>query len=200
MGRPSKELKSEYITVTELSKLVHRSPQSIYKKMKQKPSFNRYIRVFDGKKYVHKSAAWQEFGVELDGDKPLHEIPPVSSKPEDILIGVLKDQIRANDEQLKVKDEQIKALQEALRNEQVLLAQAYQRIEFLETKTTTPPDPDPQPETTPPAADDLPASSLDGDIPAASDADPGSRRRTGGTDPADHKPSFFEKIRRRFRP
>lgn len=191
MGRPSKELKSEYITVAELSKLVHRSPQSIYKKMKQKPSFNQYIRVFDGKKYVHKSAAWREFGVKVEGEKPVSDNSTIVSDPESILVNLLK-------EQLQTKDDQIKALQEALRNEQILLAQAYQRIEFLETKTPPAPDPDPQPETAPPAADDLPASSLDGDIPAASDADPGIHKRTGGTDPADHKPSFFEKIRKRF--
>ena len=67
MARPSKAIRAEYITVSELAETVGRSCQSIYKKMKDKPSFNQYVRVFDGKKFIHKSAIWEEFGIEVEG-------------------------------------------------------------------------------------------------------------------------------------
>lgn len=131
MSRPSKDIKAEYITITELSKLVSKSPQSIYKKMKQKPSFNQYIRVFDGKKFVHKSAVWEEFGVAIDGCEPDESKGLENPQPDSPLVSVLTDQVQAQKQQIENMQRTIDSLTEALKAEQILRANADQRIAAL---------------------------------------------------------------------
>lgn len=134
MPRLSAEKKSEYITISELAKLVSISPQAIYKKMKQKPSFNRYIRVFDGKKYVHKSAAWEEFGVVIEGFESVEENSSKESQPDNSLVRILTDQIQGQRQQIESLQRNIDGLMEALKAEQLLRASADQRIALLEDK------------------------------------------------------------------
>ena len=129
MSRPSKDLKSEYITIAELSKLVGKSNQSIYKKMKQKPSFNQYIRIFDGKKYVHKSAVWEEFGVEIEGFKPVEDKGLENTQPDDQLISVLTDRINSQKQQIEAMQRTIDSLGEMLKAEQLLHGQTAARLQ-----------------------------------------------------------------------
>lgn len=131
MSRPSKDIRAEYITITELSKLVSKSPQSIYKKMKQKPSFNQYIRVFDGKKYVHKTAVWEEFGVAVEGCEPDESKGLENPQPDSPLVSVLTDQVQTQKQQIENMQRTIDSLTEALRAEQLLRASADKRIAAL---------------------------------------------------------------------
>lgn len=132
MGRPSNALKSEYISVSELAKIVGRSQQTIYKKMRQKPSFNRFVKVFDGKKYIHKSAVFEEFGVSIDGFNPVDSKNGEMSKPVDALAAVLSEQLKDQAEQIKNLQRTIDNLSEMLKAEQVLRANADRRIAYLE--------------------------------------------------------------------
>lgn len=127
---------SDYISVSELAKLVGKSPQWVYKMIKQKPSFYDYIKVIDGHKKVHKSAVWQVFGVEYEGftsdDKPVE----TDSKPDTMTI--LVEQLKNQQQQIESLQRTIEALTDALKAEQILRANADARIKMLEDKQMEP--------------------------------------------------------------
>lgn len=132
MARAKDALKSEYLTIAEFSEVVNRTPQTIYKKIKKKPSFSTYIRVFDGVRYIHKSAIWDVYGIRYEGYEPGFE-PRSSSENEDqiSLVKTLTEQIRSQQRQIEGLQRNIDNLLEAIKNEQSLRLNADRRIEVL---------------------------------------------------------------------
>lgn len=126
---------SDYISIAELSATVNRSRQWIYKMIDTKPSFKAYVRIIDGKKMIHKSVIWKEFGIGVEHiqDDAAEELPPVT--PEEKTISLLEAQLKEKDEQIKRKDEQINNLLSA----QMAL---HNRIMALEDKLISTPEPE----------------------------------------------------------
>jgi hypothetical protein len=124
-----------YIGVQELSTIVNKSPQWIYKMINRKPSFKPYIKVIGNKKMVKKAAIWEVFGVEYEGHKP------AAAKPDEEGESLLLEQLRKKDAQIEALQRSMEAMQqsinnltEAIRAEQVLRANADNRIKLLEDK------------------------------------------------------------------
>lgn len=95
MGRPKT---SDLLTVAEFSKVVNRSQQSIYKRI-ERGSLNDYIFVINGRKLIHRNAAFTVFGVPKE--EPEEAIGQVESKVERSV------QYAAPDETVEVEGESI---------------------------------------------------------------------------------------------
>lgn len=155
MARAKDALKSEYLTIAEFSEVVNRTPQTIYKKIKKKPSFSTYIRVFDGVRYIHKSAIWDVYGIRYEGYEPGFE-PRSSSASDDqtALVTALTEQIKSQQQQIEGLQRNIENLVETIKNEQKLRLIADNRIEALteqiRQQTATPEEPDQEDRTDPP--------------------------------------------------
>lgn len=112
------KVNTDYYTIKEFATKVKVSPQSVYKRLREKPSFQAYSAKIDGKQMIHKSAL-SEYGIEADP-----EVIETESTPQSDLIQILREQLQA-------KDRQIEALTEALTNAQKLQAASEQRITAL---------------------------------------------------------------------
>ena len=126
---------TNYISVQEFSTIVQKSPQWIYKMINRKPSFRPYVKLVGNKKMIKKSAIWEVFGVEYEGHKP--EAAKTYDESESLLIQQLKQkdaQIDALQRSLEAMQQNINSLAEAIRAEQVLRANADNRIKLLESK------------------------------------------------------------------
>lgn len=125
--------KSEYLTIKDFASQAHVTVQSIYKKIREKPDFMRYVATFNKVKMIHKSALQEVYGISDGADEASGQ--PEESKPDSNqqmeLIDLLKEQLRA-------KDKQIADLTEALKAEQILRSNADQRIKLLESRTDQP--------------------------------------------------------------
>ena len=115
MSRKSKD----YISVLELSEIVDKSPQWIYKLMQKSGPFNTYVKTIDGKKKLHKSVIWEFFGVEYEGHKP-GDGAMKQTQPLDVVMSALLEQLRAKDEQIRMLHETINDLTDSLQAEQLL--------------------------------------------------------------------------------
>lgn len=118
-----KRKNSDYMSVQELSGIVNKSPQWIYKLMQKNAVFNGYTKLIDGKKRVHKSAIWQYFGIEYEGHKPDDGVMK-EVRPEDAVYSALVEQLRAKDEQIRLLHDTIDSLTDSLKAEQLLRANA----------------------------------------------------------------------------
>lgn len=109
---------TDYYTVKEFATRAGVTPQSVYKRLRDKPAFQAYVVKIDGKRMIHKSAL-NEYGIDADP-----EVIEPDNTPQNDLIQILREQLQA-------KDKQIEALTEALTNAQKLQAASEQRITAL---------------------------------------------------------------------
>lgn len=133
MGRKSTN-KADYLSVIEFAKLVGKSSQSLYKKMKPDNKFWRYVQTFNGTKMIHKSALYEVYGVSIE-DNNINQPDEFIELPSDNnLVRELKERIA---EQSRTIDELHKALasaHESLQNEQKLHGITQARLKALEDK------------------------------------------------------------------
>lgn len=133
MGRKSTN-KANYLTVQELSAIVEKSKQSIYRRMKPNNPFWKYVNTFDGVKMVHKSAVSEVYGIDyafIAYDDGNVENESTDLRPTDPLIKLLNDQITQKDKQIADMQRTIDNLHEALNAEQLLNGQNTLRIQEL---------------------------------------------------------------------
>lgn len=123
-----------YMNVYAFAQKVNKSPQWIYKKMKQGSELARYTKVINGRKMLHQSAIWEVFGVDYDGYKP--DDKPVY-KEEDTVVTVLSEQVKAQQSQIEAMQKTIDGLTEALKAEQILRANIDQKLAQLIDKQFT---------------------------------------------------------------
>lgn len=136
MGRKSTN-KADYLSVTEFAKLVGKSSQSLYKKMKPDNRFWRYVQSFNGTKMIHKSALYEVYGVSIEDNNINQPDEFIELPSDDNLVRELKERIA---EQSRTIDELHKALasaHESLQNEQKLHGITQARLKALEDKQAT---------------------------------------------------------------
>lgn len=113
----------DYLTINEFATRVHKSTQSLYKRIRENPDFSRYVMVVNGHKVVHKSALQEVYGIEPDPEVIENDVQP-DENPSQELINVLKQQIAE-------KDKHIAELTEALINSQKLHAATSAKLASL---------------------------------------------------------------------
>ena len=112
----------EYMSVAELADSVQKSKQWIYRLVKTDSEFAKYVVNVDGKQKIKKSAIPEFFGYT--------EVV----KPEDQLMSILTEQVNSQRQQIEALQRTIDSLHEMLKAEQLLRANADQRIMLLEDK------------------------------------------------------------------
>lgn len=177
--------KSDFISVSELAKKVEKSQQYVYKLIKTKPSFREYVKSFDGKKMIHKSALSEYFGIV---DDKVEETDKTVEQPgiNQDMLKLLSDQVQDLRQQISVKDqqiadqaEQIRQITLALRSEQLTLARIEEQL-LLVTKPES--DQEPVQEEKPPKTEE-----------------PAQEQPQEQAKPlSDTKPSFMDRLRQRF--
>lgn len=132
--------RANYLTVKELATIVEKSQQSVYRRLERKQNKTKYLRTYDGKMYVHKSAVWDLYGIDagftIHSDNVSDSAPEQQNDAVDVdssAIPFLMEQIQKKDKQLEDMQRTIDNLSEALKAEQVLRANADKRILMLET-------------------------------------------------------------------
>lgn len=119
---------TEYISVSELSKQVSKSPQWIYKLIKNKPEFFKYVKQVDNVTMVHKSAVWQYFGIGIDEQIKQDSEPDIQdvNSVESVTAFLMSE--------LKARDKEIERLTEAVLHGQELVARLSAKVTLLEDK------------------------------------------------------------------
>lgn len=142
--------RNDYLPVSRFAKLVEKTPQTIYKKLKA-GELQRYSKTENGKVMIRAGAAWDLFGVDINPDGTISEGGGNNQTA---------DMIALLTEQLKEKDRHIAQLTEAILNSQKLQAQLSAKITMLEDKLYQ------QAANTEPVKEQSPEpSSSDGDVP-----------------------------------
>lgn len=139
-----------YITVKEYSEICGVSYQSIYKKLKNADNeLNKYVKYFNNQRMINRKALIDINGIvdEYGANKVENEVEQsctIANKVENhksedigqetsskIIIDLLNDRIKAQEQELNVKNQQIETLQEQLSNSQKLLAMEKQEKQAL---------------------------------------------------------------------
>ena len=135
--------RANYLTVKEFAGIVEKSLQSVYRRLERKENKTKYLRTFDGKKYIHKAAAWDLYGIDI-GYTPPAEAEPDISDDTTLAVKILLEQVKAKDKQIEAKDRQIEELNEQIRRAQILHAETQnkltatmQRLHALEDRQAT---------------------------------------------------------------
>lgn len=130
---------TDYIGIYDFARLANKSPQWVYKMLRNKPELKKYTKTVNGKNKIHVSALWDVFGIQHE-QLSLDKYTPdkQDDEPKDPLTVALTDQIQTLKQQLETKDQHIEKLQdtiqsltETIRVEQILRANADQRIAAL---------------------------------------------------------------------
>lgn len=132
MGRKSANI-ANYVTVQELSAIVGRSKQSIYRRMTPDNPFWKYVHSFKGIKMVHKAAISEVYGIEYEFAPNYEEAIEDQAETNDStqLLKLLQGQIEKKDKQISDMQRTIDNLHEALNAEQLLNGQNTLRIQEL---------------------------------------------------------------------
>lgn len=119
--------KADYLTVKEFATMVEKSPQSVYKRLERKENKVKYMFTYDGRKYIHKAAVWDLYGIDAGFNTHVNDTE-TAIQPEDEqdhtyhFIAILKEQI-------VTKDKQIADLTELLKHEQMLHAATQSKLQ-----------------------------------------------------------------------
>lgn len=100
--------KANYLTVKDFAQTVEKSVQSVYKRIERKENRGKYLRTYEGRKYIHKAALWELYGIDTGFNVHISDDDTaVESDAESLLVKVLREEIAKKDKELEAKNIQI---------------------------------------------------------------------------------------------